>query len=329
MKRSLIAFAAVALLLTSFLAVGTTLQAAPLGETTPVPAETWGVGALLRVKTAVPFSWLRVSPSASARTLDTAPSGDYLVVAGAAPQWDGVQWWWRVRRANVIGYVEQQSLELVIAAPTSAGPTTAATTAPPTSTPAPTGTPRPHQTTQATWSVGSQLRVVQGVPFAWLRTGPSSNGQPFDTLAPGTALVVVSASPQWDGVQWWWQVRRTTGSIYGYVEQDSLELVAAGGSQTPATTPVATATQVPAGGATAVAPANWALGTLHSVKVGLPFAWVRTVPASDAGIAATLYPGWLVLIRNSTPTWDGRQWWWQVVVPSRGIVGWIEQNALL
>jgi hypothetical protein len=334
MKRSLIGFIVVAVFMLLG-ATGPTLKAAPLNQATQVAAQNWGVGALLRVKASVPFSWLRVSPSADAHILATAPSGDFLVVAGATPQWDGVQWWWRVRWGGVIGYVEQQSLDLVLAAPTSSGPPSAATTIPPTATqPPPTGTPRPHQTTQATWSAGSQLRVIQAVPFAWLRTGPSSAGQPFDTLSPGTLLIVVSASPQWDGVQWWWQVRRTNGSIYGYVEQDSLEFVSAGGAQTLAPTVTAgtiptTATAASPGGATAVAAANWALGTLHSVRVGLPFAWVRAQPSSDAGIAATLYPGWLVLIHNATPTWDGRQWWWEVTVPARGIVGWIEQTALL
>src|SRR5689334_18096742 len=117
MKRSLIGFVAVVLLMLSGVA-GSTLKAAPSNQNAPTAAESWGVGALLRIKASVAFSWLRVSPSASARILATAPSGEYLVVAGAAPQWDGVQWWWRIRWGSLIGYVEQQSLELVIAAPT-------------------------------------------------------------------------------------------------------------------------------------------------------------------------------------------------------------------
>ncbi len=317
MKRSLIALAAVVLLLMLLGAAST--MAAPPSQSGQTPAQSWGVGALLRVKASVPFSWLRVSPSTTARSILTVPRGDYLVVAGPTPQWDGVQWWWRVRYGAVIGYIEQESLELVIAAPTSVGPT--ATAIPPTQT------PRPRQTAQANWTAGAQLRVIQGVPFAWLRTGPSAAGQPFDTLPRGTLVTVVSPSPQWDGVQWWWQVRRTTGGIAGWVEQDSLELVSMGGSPTGIVTATAVST-VPPGQATAVPAANWAVGTLHSVRAGLPFAWVRSAPSSDAGAVLTLYPGWLVIIQTAPPTWDGKQWWWQVRVPARNIVGWIEQTAL-
>jgi hypothetical protein len=419
MKRVLLGLFAVALIVISS-STGLTLQAAPLNQTTPAPSAGWGVGALLRVKASVPFSWLRSVPSVGGSVLDTAPRGDYLVVASASPAWDGVQWWWQVRRGSVLGWVEEGSLELVIAAP-APGPTntpaptvvvptatprppdqpadwTIGTTlhlkagvpfgwlrsaaspsgvvvdtarsndlltvvsAPPqadnlgqlwwlvrrtngtaigyleqnsmepfvpTPTPVPSSTPTPGAPTPtrvpssaANWPLGAQVRVKLSVPFSWLRNAPSSGAGIVDTAVRGELLIVASASPLQDSLQqWWWLVRRSSGTAIGYVEQDSLEAVGAG----PTATPVPGATSVP--GATPAAQ-TWPVGSIRSIKASVPYVWVRTSPSSGAGVQLTLYPGWLVLVQNATPAWDGVQWWWQIWVPARNVVGWVEQNSL-
>jgi hypothetical protein len=321
MKRSLIGLIVLGLIVLWGSAV-TTSQAASLLQATPTNQVGWQAGTLVRVKPTVPFSWLRRTPSSAAAVLDTAPSGDYLVIYASTPIWDGVQWWWTVRRGNLIGYVEQDSLEVVMMAPTATG-----TAVPPTSTAptieAPTAMPG-ATTTPATWVPKMLLRVKPAKPFSWLRGTPSSGALPVDYAPSLDFLSVVSATPQWDGVQWWWQVRRVSGSITGYVEQDSLEPVTAP-APTASPTPVSA---TPSGSLQPPAPAAWSVGSLHSVKLTVRFAWVRLAASSNAGVQATIYPGWLVVVRDATPYWDGAQWWWYVSVPAFNAPGWIEQNSL-
>ncbi len=319
MKRSLIGLLILGFVMLWGSAV-TTSQAAPLFQATPTNQAGWQAGALVRVKLTVPFSWLRRAPSSAGGVLDTAPSGDYLVIHTATPYWDGVQWWWTVRRGNLIGYVEQDSLELVLAAPTGtvAPPTTnAPTTAAPTTMPGST-------TAQENWAAQTLLRVKPAKPFCWLRRAPSSAALPVDYAPSLDLLSVISSAPQWDGVQWWWSVRRVSGSITGYVEQDSLERATAPTS-TVAPTPGA---GTPSGTTQPPVPAGWGLGSLHSVKLTVPYVWVRQTASSKAGVVATIYPGWLVIIRDATPYWDGVQWWWFVSVAARNSQGWIEQKSL-
>jgi hypothetical protein len=75
------------------------------------PIEAWIVGAKVRVK--VSYSWLRENFSSWAAPVYTSYSGGILELV-AAPQFDGIQWWWQVKVPNtgIIGWVEQKSLEL-------------------------------------------------------------------------------------------------------------------------------------------------------------------------------------------------------------------------
>ncbi len=112
-KRGLISLFVV--LMIALVGVGAT-QAAPVFQTTPSAAASYGVGTLLRVKLTVPYAWLRSTPTSNGETLDTAQSGELLMVASPAPQSDGAQWWWAVRRGNgsITGWIEQNSIELAI-----------------------------------------------------------------------------------------------------------------------------------------------------------------------------------------------------------------------
>jgi len=315
-----------------------TLQASPLPQATATIQPGWGVGALMRVKASVPFSWLRGTPANSGKIVATVQHGEFLVLSGTAPVWDGVQWWWQVRWGNISGYVEQESLELVIPAPTpgaapTQAPTAAAPTTAPTSGPAATTGPAGNK---ATWAATNVVRVKLTVPFVLLRASASSNATPVDNSPAGDSLMIISSIPISDGVQWWWQVRRVKGNVVGWVEQQSLEPVtvaATTAAPTAAATQVATqaATTVGTPGATTSAPAQsagFALGSLHSVKDTLPYAWVRAQPSTKGAVVATLYRGWLLIIRDASPQWDGVQWWWKVYVPAFNVQGWIEQNSL-
>jgi hypothetical protein len=325
MKRNLISLLVLGLVVL-WGAAATVSQAAPLLQATPTDQAGWQAGTLVRVKPSVPFSWLRKAPSSSSAVLDTAPAGDYLVIYATPPVWDGVQWWWAVRRGNVIGYVEQNSLEEVLLVPTVPGEAVSPTpTVPPASpTPLPASETPGVTTTQANWNIRTMLRVKASKPFSWLRSAPSSGATPVDYAKSLESLFVISDTPQWDGVQWWWLVRRGTGSIIGYVEQDSLEPINA-------PTPTASPTPVsatPSGSAQPPAPAAWRLGSLHSVKLTVRFAWVRVAASSNAGAQVAIYPGWLVIIRDATPYWDGVQWWWYVSTAASNVRGWVEQNSL-
>ncbi len=323
-----------------------TLQASPLPQATATVSAGWGMGALMRVKPSIAFSWLRATPSASGRILVTIQPGDYVILNATAPVWDGVQWWWKVRWGNVNGYVEQDSLELVIAAPTAGPGATQGVTAVAPTAAAPTvaATTAVPAGGKANWPASTIVRIKLTVPFAWLRAAPSSTSGPADYAPTGDTLMIISSFAVNDGTQWWWQVRRVKGTILGYVEQNSVEPVAVAVINTP--TPIAAAstptpiiivvTSVPTAGAgtpvatvSGAAPAaTWTVGTLHSVQDKLPFAWVRAQASAKAGVVATLYPGWLVMIRNATPVWDGTQWWWNVFVPAFNAQGWIEQSSL-
>jgi hypothetical protein len=301
------------------------LQAAPVRQAT-APAG-FGQGALVRVKASKPFVWLRSSPSSTAGVVDTAPSGDFLVIEAALPNSDGAQNWWRVRRGGVFGFVEQDSIELVIAAPTATTPPpptippTVGPTVPPTQPPPVTTQPSPG-TNPAAWGINTLLRVKPSKIFAWLRASPSSFGVPADYAPGGDLLYVMSATPQSDGLQWWWRVRRAAGSIVGWVEQDSVEL--AGAVPPTAAPPTATLGT----GGPLPAPVNWNIGQIVAVRPGIRFVWLRSDPVSNARVVGTIYTGWLGVVADATPRWDGRQWWSLVRIPILNVQGWIEQASL-
>jgi hypothetical protein len=116
---------------------------------TPIPSgapATWGIPSVVRVKAAIPFVWLRATPASNGAVRGTVLSGALLLTTGQ-PQFDGAQYWWPVQAAaNLSGWVEQNSLELLISiggAPAAAGSNSSDNSAQPTngSVAAPTATP--------------------------------------------------------------------------------------------------------------------------------------------------------------------------------------------
>jgi len=175
-----------------------------------------------------------------------------------------------------------------------------------------------------TWTVGTLLQAKPGIPFNWLRAAPSSFAFPIDYAPNGDTLTVVSKKPQWDGVQFWWQVRRARGMVMGYVEQAFVGPVA---QDSLTLTPISTAVGG-VGGPASTPPEAWQVGSVRAVKASIPFVWVRTTPSSDSPTRATILRGWLAIIQDPAPRWDGLQWWWMVRIPAFNTVGWVEQNSL-
>jgi|GEM_PF-599645 len=286
---------------------------------TPVPSVSYNAGTLLRIKLTIPYSWLRSTPSSNGDVIDTARGGEFVFIISPVAQWDGVQWWWAVRRGSgsVTGYVEQTALESAIAPPVASA--TLTLTAQATSI---AGTP----TAATNWTAGTTLVLAPGVPFAWVRASATPGGAVRTTLYPGIFANVRDSAPVWDGVQWWWLINVPALNVFGYVEQKSLQAVTLTSTPT-ASAPLPTATIIP--GTPQTAAANWAAGTLLSVKPTVRFVWLRSAPTSYSDVRGTIYAGTLVNVRESTPTWDGAQWWWSLNVPSLNIYGvWVEQNSL-
>jgi len=84
------------------------------GPPPTVPPPVWQPGDTVRVRSHVPFSWMRVTPSSHGDILFTVyPTQELFVQKG--PQHDGVQNWWQVVLPNtaVVGWVEEGSLQFV------------------------------------------------------------------------------------------------------------------------------------------------------------------------------------------------------------------------
>ncbi|MHB8625786.1 MAG: hypothetical protein ACYDBJ_01460 [Aggregatilineales bacterium] len=292
---------AIAVMFSAF--VGSAVSAAPVRQAaTPAP---FTAGMLLQIKPGVPFVWLRSLPQSSGAVIDTAQSGEFLIVASPAPQSDGSQWWWAVRRGSgsVTGWVEQNSLVPAIA-PTATATVIAGPTQPP----------------AAGWPSGTALTLAAGVPYVWLRVNPASNSPARATAYAGAFLTVRDANPGWDGVQYWTLVNFPTLNVYGWVEQKSLTISAVP-TPTAASTNIPTPTPIPTG-----SPANWGVPSVVRVRAAVPFAWLRATPASNAAVRGTVLSGGL-LLATGQPQFDGSQYWWPVQAAAN-LNGWVEQNSL-
>lgn len=208
------------------------------------------------VRSTVPFVWIRRNPSSSSDVLDTVGRGDRvrgIPLEGSEGNmvWDGAQWWAYVSGPRVKGWVEVASLTQI--------------------TPGATATPVTANGAQP-WKANNVLRVRRDVSFAWFRSGPFSNALNVGEVRPGTQLVVLTGTPQYDGTQWWWQVRDSGGYNAGYMEQNLLEFVRVR----------------PNFVVSPILPGFWREGYIVRVKANLPFVWVRQTPGSSAMIVETV-----------------------------------------
>jgi hypothetical protein len=330
MSKFRISVIATALAIAASAVVGSAVQAAPsyLQAATPAPAA-FTVGELLQIKPSVPFSWLRNLPASTAAVIDTAKANEFVIVASPAPQSDGVQWWWAVRRGSgsVTGWIEEQALQPAVNSPTA------------TATLAPGVLPAPTLVPSTGWTNGTAVTITTGVPFIWIRTSPSS-AAPVRVVAYRNALLTIrDANPVSDGTQLWWLVNYPLLNLYGWVEQRSLVTTVNNPTPVPTSSapivvptvgPVSAATAVPS---TPVPPtsvpsassfAKWGVPGIVHIRQTVGFAWLRVVPGG--AIAQTLLSGSMLLLKDA-PTFDGVQYWWPVQTTGNQ-TGWIEQNSL-
>lgn len=165
-----------------------------------------------RVRSDVPFVWLRSDPTSTAPVVHTVyPSADAtLVTAGAAGYWDGYQWWWEMTTypgREQRGWVERISLaQVVITTPPDESVTDASIQL------------------QAKWETpfGAIMEQSENVSFVWIREQPAV-GRILYSIRPTEPFQVIG-SPESDGYQWWWPVRigSAAATITGWVEQGSI-----------------------------------------------------------------------------------------------------------
>lgn len=266
-------------------------SAAPAGqEVPPSPYTDWNGDFLVRP--AVPFVWIRRTPFSTGDVMYTIYTGARVKALHVDQQpnsgltYNDGQWWGYVGSTAGEGWIEVNSLVRDINV-----------------------TPVPSNGAQ-NWREFNVVRVKAGVPFIWLRSSASSDAPNSGQLPTRTQFVILS-TPQYDGKQWWWQVREERGNRVGYVEQNSLEYVRARSTVT--TQPI------PAG--------LWMEGYVVRVKANVPFVWLRNVADSDSGIAETvLRLGELVI--GSETTEDVRKQLWYKVTAKSGVTGWVEAKSL-
>lgn len=191
--------------------------------------ETWGVGQTVCVAIAS-GAWLRADPDSASQDIIEVLPQDAIVVTTGEANFDGAQWWWpvQVRDSSNAGWIEQSSLTLCT----------------------------PPTPSASTWVAGQTL-CVNNTNGAWLRETPDSSSQEIVQALSSGAVVTALASPIYDDVQWWWQVRTLDGRSTGWVEQNSLRactLPTAAPTRVnpppavPSATPIATSTAIPTQG---------------------------------------------------------------------------------
>jgi hypothetical protein len=161
-----------------------------------------------------------------------------------------------------------------------------------------------------------------GIPFAWLRSSPSSIASPSLTMTPAqTVQIQPPGTLAWDGSQWWVYVGPNFGNAIGlfWVELNSIEPRCA----TPTPPPPPTTTPAPGTDA-----ANWQPGNVVRVRANVPFVWFRAAPAPGNPPIHTILPGTQLAITTGPIVDTFNQWWWQVRDTRNGTVGWVEQSLV-
>ena len=180
----------------------------------------------------------------------------------------------------------------------------------------------PSQLCRPAFTSGQYVRIMDGVPFVWLRAAPSSHAGVVATALPRRAGFSISRAPgnqaSFDGYQWWWNVQMYPGGGQGWAEQVSLT------TETPSTLYIEPAP-------THEAPPTWGAPVSATLRAGVPFAWLRIEPRSDSPFNYTILPGTSFLVMpDPSPVSDRYQYWWAVTVvtPQGQRFGWLEQSSI-
>jgi hypothetical protein len=182
----------------------------------------------------------------------------------------------------------------------------------------------------ATFHQNDQVVIKSGIPYVWLRNGPTSDCACVEYVitSPNRVLRILDSSPVSNGGQNWWHVSAVTRPIKeGWVEEKSLVLFK----------PVPTATFTPNGTQQAHQFHNSAV----QIGEGIPFIWIRSSPSSTANVLQKLdffrpkNSSQCLTIATIGPVvrWDGRQWWRELIPSVTSTItvktGWVEENSLV
>ena len=169
-------------------------------------------------------------------------------------------------------------------------------------------------------------RIRSDIPFAWLRSAPSSIAPPIATIlhSTGASLITAGSDTYWDGYQWWWQMTTyPQRDIKGWVEQASM-------SQFVVDPTTATPTIKGVNDASIQVLARWEtpLRAVLDTSENVSFAWVREQPAAGR-ILYTIHASEPFQVTGAAGH-DGYQWWWPVEInTSNGTIsGWVEQGSI-
>lgn len=241
------------------------------------------------LKAGVPFAWLRLAASSAAPYGPTLQPGQ-TVQSNTPPTltWDGVQWWLYVW-PNVANVHGYYWVELSSLEARCAQPT-----------------PPPGNSGAANWREGNVVRVKSNVAFVWFRAQPAPGNPPIHTAFSRAELVIMGGPSQDNFGQWWWLMRDPRYSVIGWVEQNSVDLLS---------------------GPAPTIPTNWQAGNTVRVRPTVPFSWLRALPASSAAPVYTVGSGQTLILQQG-PLSDGAQSWWQVIIPYRAAIGWVEESSL-
>lgn len=166
--------------------------------------------------------------------------------------------------------------------------------------------------------IGGELVGVHiTLPFAWIRSAPSSDASVLITMLPDSnpTLRIVHDTDRrthWDGYQWWWQVASLAQrpELQGWLEQAALRDMYPTDS-------------------TPYMLADWQPPLTVRVEAGLRFLWLRDAPASNAPLIAVI-PARSLMTISGDPQFDGVQWWWRAtyITTAGAQTGYVEQSLI-
>lgn len=171
-----------------------------------------------------------------------------------------------------------------------------------------------------------QVVIKKGISYAWIRDTPTSDCACVVVAISSSKQIlrILDSIPVSDGIQNWWHVTTTAGTIkQGWIEEQSLTLFKAA----PSATATLSLTQQPGQFSSAAV----------QIREGISFIWIRSQPSSASAIVSTIdffrpttnSQCLTLVVGPRTAKWDGQQWWRYINSLSDSISGWVEEKSLV
>jgi hypothetical protein len=171
-----------------------------------------------------------------------------------------------------------------------------------------------------------QVVIKKGISYAWIRDTPTSECACVVVAISSSKQIlrILDSTPVSDGIQNWWHVTTTTGTLkQGWIEEQSLTLYK---TAPPANATISSTQQ----------PRQFSSAEVQ-IRDGVSFIWLRGQPSSSSDVVNTInffrpttrsqcltlgtVPG--------TVKWDGQQWWRYINSSSDSSSGWVEEKSLV